>query len=174
MSTLFFVSLRKCQHPCRSFFCCFFLFPPRSPIPPPTQLWPCFQFPQCVDRHTHLGDLAFFLCFQVWRRLGMEWEVKGWPCAGCCLGLCQHNLCSVIPFPLDHAKRGGGSRQDSQLAAVLSADTLQSEQFTSCHTYQIYIISWGLVEGFLSNSFMIVYIHVILMGVFIDIHKLPR
>lgn len=35
MSTLFFVSLRKCQHPCRSFFCCFFLFPPRSPIPPP-------------------------------------------------------------------------------------------------------------------------------------------
>lgn len=100
--------------------------------------------------------------------------MKGWPCAGCCLGLCQHNLCFVIPFPLDHAKRGGGSRQDSQLAAVLLADTLQSEQFTSCHTYQIYIISWGLVEGFLSNSFMIVCIHVILMGVFIDIHKIPR
>lgn len=118
MSTLFFVSRRKCHHP----------FP--SPIadspPPHTQLWTCFQFPLCVDRHTHLGDLAFFLCFQVWRRLGMEWEVKGWPCAGCCLGLCQHNLCSVIPFPLDHAKRGRGK---------------QTRQSISCS-----VVSWHTAE----------------------------
>lgn len=79
-NVLLSISMHKCQHPCFSSFC---WFPPHfffSPL-----VWTRFQFPQRVDRQSHVGDLAFFLCFWGgWR------GVKGERSA----------LCSVLSRPL--------------------------------------------------------------------------
>lgn len=101
---------------------------------PPPSLWTRFQFPLHVDRHSHLGDLAFFLCFQVRGRLegGERWKV------GLVLGAVSASVNTTsalqynFPWILLKGEVGAmGSSQDSQLAALLWADIPQSEYFTS-------------------------------------------
>lgn len=92
------ISLHKCQHPrCLSF--CWF-FPPYfyfsshalNPLSIPSARWQTLSS----------GRPCFLPVFPGLGEVGGGWKVKGRPCALCCLGLRQHNLCSVIPFPLDH------------------------------------------------------------------------
>lgn len=128
----------------------FFFSLPSYSFPSPS-LRTQFQFPLRVDRHSHLDDLAFFLCFQVSGEVGGGWKVRGRPCAWCCLRLCQHNLCSVIPFPLDLTESGGGgwwgAAKTVISCTVVGWHTTEGAPHIIPYMLNLYRASWGLSEG---------------------------
>lgn len=92
-NVLLSVSLHNCQHPCYSSFCWF--FPPRFFFFLPCSE-PVFNS-LCALTDTLIWATLLSSC--VFGEVEGGRKVKGRPCVRCCLGLCQHNLCSVIPFP---------------------------------------------------------------------------